>query len=480
MPLRNIKTKILATIGPSTDTEDNLSQLIDSGVSAIRLNFSHGDKDYFHNLFNSINNVCVKKKLSLPIIQDLQGPKIRIGKLEESEIKILSGNLIEITTEDIIGNQNIISTSYKPLPKDAKPHDVILIDDGLIKLEVLGTKINSVICKILIGGTLKPKKGMNLPGMNLSAPSLTDKDKEDLEFALKYRIDFVALSFVRHQNDIIYLRKWLNEKGYNKPIIAKIEKPQALENIDDIIFHSDAIMLARGDLGVEVSLEEVPVIQKKVLQKCKQQGRPAIVATQMLESMIYQSSPTRAETSDVATAIYDGADAVMLSAETATGEYPVESVKIMDKIIKTVEHDMTADRQVSHILHSIEQNMEKDAMMFATKNVASTIKASAIVSFTICGGSTLRLARQRPLAPIIALPTEQKTCRMLTLVWGVHAVMHSKVFSFQQMQDTACDTAYQEGFSKNGDVIVISASAPFGTTESSNLLHVSSIQRAET
>lgn len=410
----------------------------------------------------------------IAIMVDFQGPKLRIGMFDHGSIILKPGDAFCLDMHKSPGTKDRVYIANTEIFKVVKNGDHILLDDGKIVLEVTECGSDFMITKVKQGGKLSSKKGVNLPDCKIAISALTEKDKKDLNFCLTLDIDWVALSFVQRAQDIIDIKELIKDHA---KVIAKIEKPQALENIDDIIFHSDAIMLARGDLGVEVSLEEVPIIQKKVLQKCKRQGRPVIVATQMLESMIYHASPTRAETSDVATAIYDGADAVMLSAETATGEYPIQAVTMMDKIIKTVEHDIAEDRRASHILSSIEQHMEKDAMMFATKNVASTIKASAIVSFTICGSSTLRLARQRPLAPIIALPIQQKTCRMLTLVWGVHAVMHAKVFSFQQMQDTACATAYQEGFAKNGDTIVMSASVPFGATESSNLLHVSTIQQ---
>lgn len=460
MPLRNIKTKILATIGPSTDTEENLSQLIDSGVSAIRLNFSHGDKDYFHNLFNSINNVCVKKKLSIPIIQDLQGPKIRIGKLEESEIEILSGNLIEITTEDIIGNQNIISTSYKPLPKDAKPHDIILIDDGLIKLEVLETKINSVICKILIGGTLKPKKGMNLPGMNLSAPSLTDKDKEDLLFALKYRVDFVALSFVRHQNDIIYLRKWLNEKGYNKPIIAKIEKPEAVDNFEDILNVSDGIMVARGDLGVELAPQLVPVIQKNIIRRCNAVGKLVITATQMFESMIHNPIPTRAEASDVANAVLDGTDVVMLSGETAVGKYPFKTIKIMSDILLSIESQSQFQSKINYEVPINQVDNIFDATAKGFVNIANQINANSIVVFTHLGRKARTLAKYRPNAPIYAFSNSFETLNILNLYKGIKPLYSEKIDIEDVSIDIAKKILIENDLCKKGDVILFTAGAP--------------------
>lgn len=471
------KSKIIATLGPQTSSKEKIEALFLSGADVFRLNFSHGTHaDHKQNMIY-IRELEEIHQRPIAIMVDLQGPKLRIGMFDQGSITLKEGDAFCLDMQKAPGSKDRVYIADTEIFKVVKNGGHILLDDGKIILEVTECGSDFIITKVLQGGKLSSKKGVNLPDCKIAISALTEKDRIDLDFCLELDIDWVALSFVQHAQDIIDIKERIKDRA---KVIAKIEKPQALENIDDIIFHSDAVMLARGDLGVEVSLEEVPVIQRKVLQKCKRQGRPVIVATQMLESMIYNASPTRAETSDVATAIYDGADAVMLSAETATGEYPVQAVEMMDKIIKIVEIDIDEGRQVSHILSSIEQHMEKDAMMFATKNVASTLKASAIVSFTICGGSTLRLARQRPLAPIIALPTKQKTCRMLTLVWGVHAVMHSKIFSFQQMQDTACETAYQEGFSKNGDTIVVSASVPFGTTESSNLLHVVSVQSAET
>jgi pyruvate kinase len=466
-------SKIIATLGPQTSSKEIIEELFLSGADIFRLNFSHGTYDDHKKNIHYIREVEALYQRAIAIMVDLQGPKLRIGMFDHGSIILKEGESFCLDSQKSPGSKDRVYIANTEIFTAVQNGGHILLDDGKIILEVTECGTDFIITKVLQGGKLSSKKGVNLPDCKISISALTEKDKEDLDFSLALDIDWVALSFVQHAQDIIDLKEIIKDRA---KVIAKIEKPQALENIHDIVFHSDAVMLARGDLGVEVSLEEVPVIQKKILQKCREQGRPVIVATQMLESMIYQATPTRAETSDVATAIYDGADAVMLSAETATGEYPIQAVKMMDKIIKIVERDLMESMQI-HASSSLEMEMGKDAMMHATKTVASTIKASAIVAFTMCGGSILRLARQRPFSPIIALSLEQKTCRMLTLVWGVHAIVHSKVFSFQQMSETACTVAYEENFLKNGDAIVISASVPFGVTESSNILHVASLNK---
>ena len=289
---RQTKVKILATIGPSCDSEEMLLKLIDSGASAFRLNFSHGDEEYFTNLFGLINGVCEKRKMPIPIVQDLQGPKIRIGKLEREKIKIRAGEKIEITVDKVKGNERILSTSYKGLVKDATIGEIILIDDGLIRVVVEERKKQSLVCSVKIGGKLKSKKGMNLPGMKLSTPSLTERDKTNLDFALKHRVDYIALSFVRKAEDIVELRNWLEERGHTKQIIAKIEKPEAVDNFESILEVADAIMVARGDLGVEIPAQEVPLIQKQLVLRAKRARIPVIIATQMMETMITSLTPT--------------------------------------------------------------------------------------------------------------------------------------------------------------------------------------------
>jgi pyruvate kinase len=469
------KSKIIATLGPQISSKEKIEELFLSGVDVFRLNFSHGTHEDHKKNIIYIRELEERYQQPIAIMVDLQGPKLRIGMFDQGSIVLKEGDSFCLDTQKSPGSKDRIYISHTEMFKVVKKGGHILLDDGKIILEITECGTDFILTHVIQGGKLSSKKGVNLPDCKVAISALTEKDKQDLAFCLALDIDWVALSFVQHAQDMIDIKELIKGKA---KVIAKIEKPQALENIHDIIFHSDAIMLARGDLGVEVSLEAVPVIQKQILQKCKQQGRPVIVATQMLESMTYQSTPTRAEASDVATAIYDGADAVMLSAETATGNYPVQAVKMMDKIIKTVEQDMI-DNMPLQVASSLELEMKKDAMMNATKNMASTIKVSVIVSFTMCGSAILRLARQRPFSPIIALSTDQKTCRMLMLVWGVHPVMYPKIFSFQQMYDAACDVAYQENFVKNGDSIIIAAGTPFGITESSNLLHVAVINKMD-
>ena len=306
------KTKILCTLGPSTYTSEEIKKLILAGLDGVRLNLSHGDYDFYKKVFDNIHNACVDEKTPLAVLVDLQGPKIRIGELIRPEIEIKTGEKIEITTENIKGDNKRIYASYENLPSDAQIGDKVLINDGLIRLRITEKKANSITCLIENGGTLKPRKGMNLPGMKLSTPSVTEKDFHDLEFVLQHRVDYIALSFVRSASDITTLRDWLKSKNYNKPIIAKIEKKEALDDFDKILEAADGIMIARGDLGVEVPPQEVPVIQKDIIKKCNSVGKPVITATQMLESMIDNPIPTRAEASDVANAVWDGTDTIML------------------------------------------------------------------------------------------------------------------------------------------------------------------------
>ena len=324
------KTKILCTLGPATDSAEMISKLVLAGVDGVRLNFSHGNYEFFEKLLNNIHESCTVEKIPLAVLVDLQGPKIRVGELSEPEIELTSGNDIEITIRDVVGTEKLISTSYKELVSDAVVGDPVLIDDGLIRLRIAAMTEDSVICKIENGGTLKPKKGMNLPGMKLSTPSITEKDFRDLEFILKHRIDYIALSFVRKPEDITILKSWLKERNSEIPVIAKIEKREAVDRFDEILEEADGIMVARGDLGVELPASEVPVIQKEIIRKCNAVGKLVITATQMLDSMIHNPVPTRAEASDVANAVWDGTDVVMLSGETAVGKYPVRTVSIYE------------------------------------------------------------------------------------------------------------------------------------------------------
>ncbi len=413
------KTKILATIGPATDSKEKLEALINAGCNAFRLNFSHGNFDYFEKVFHSINDLCISKSLPIPILIDLQGPKIRIGELEKPEIELINGNQIEITIEKVVGTAQKISTSYSLLPVDAEVGDRILIDDGLINLKVISKSKNSVMCEVVDGGMLKPRKGMNLPGMKLSTPSVTETDLLNLEFALKHRADFIALSFVRNAGDIIQLRKWLKERGYDKPIIAKIEKQEAVSNFESILNASDGIMIARGDLGVELKPYDVPIIQKRIIKRCNELGKLVITATQMLESMVNNPVPTRAEASDVANAVWDGTDVVMLSAETSVGKFPAQAVKLMQEIILNAERAYEFDREINFAKPEfIEENLF-DSMNKGICSISKQINAKAIVAFTAKGNTPYSLSKFRPQAMIIAVSDSFDTMNKLSLKWGV-------------------------------------------------------------
>lgn len=448
------KTKILATIGPATDSKDKLEALIDSGCNAFRLNFSHGNFEYFEKVFHSINELCISKSLPIPILIDLQGPKIRIGELENPEIDLLNGDRIEITTEKVIGTSKKISTSYSLLHIDATIGDRILIDDGLINLKVVSKTKNSVICEVINGGILKPKKGMNLPGMKLSTPSVTETDLFNLEFALKHRVDFIALSFVRNASDILQLRKWLSDRNFEKPIIAKIEKQEAISNFESILSVSDGIMIARGDLGVELKPYDVPIIQKRIIKRCNELGKLVITATQMLESMVNNPIPTRAEASDVANAVWDGTDVVMLSAETSVGKFPAQAVKLMQEIILNSERAYEFDREINFAKPEfIEENLF-DSMNKGICSIAKQINAKAIIAFTAKGNTPYSLSKFRPQAMIIAVSDSFDTMNKLSLKWGVLALYCQDISDRQIATEIVRNKILDEKIVEHGDLII--------------------------
>jgi len=462
------KTKILATIGPSTDSEQNLLDLIDSGASGFRLNFSHGDEDYFINLFKTIYNVCGKRKVPIPIVQDLQGPKIRIGKLEVENIQIFTGNKIEITIENIIGNEKIISSSYKSIVADASIGNIILIDDGLIKLSVIEKKEKSLICEIIIGGFLKSNKGMNLPGMKLSTKAITEKDKKDMLFAFKHRVDYVALSFVRSADDIINLRNWIKENGYDKQIIAKIEKPEAVDNFEEILKEADAIMVARGDLGVEMQPCKVPVIQKGIIRRCNEVGKLVITATQMLESMMNNPSPTRAEASDVANAVLDGTDVVMLSGETAAGKYPMESVKIMSNIVMQTESQDQFKPVIKWEVPKDKEDNIFDATASAIVDIANQIKADALVVFTHKGRKAKALSKFNPNTHIFAFSDSFDTLNDLNLHKGIKPYFLEDIMNESSYILEATEILKKDNFVSKNDLILFTAGAPISEIDRKN------------
>jgi pyruvate kinase len=464
------KTKILATLGPATQGVEEIRQLILAGIDGVRLNLSHGSYDFFEDIFNSIHTACLEENSPLAVLVDVQGPKIRIGELEQSYINLISGSSIEITIDDIKGNEKIISTSYKQLVNDAKIGDPILINDGLIRLIVTEKKNKSLICEIINGGVLTPKKGMNLPGMNLSTPSITEKDFKDLEFVLTHRIDYIALSFVRSAADVLELKKWLTAKGKNIPVIAKIEKKEAVDSLFEIILASDGIMVARGDLGVELLPQEVPVLQKSIIRQCNALGKLVITATQMLESMINSPIPTRAEASDVANAVWDGTDVVMLSAETSVGKFPFKTVKMMNDIIVNAEQHHE-DRANNYFMtpDTLQENLF-DSVGKAIVEISKQINAQAIVVFTFEGRTARIISKYKPESKIIAISNSFATMNNLCLRWGVTSVYREKIDKEHLAIDDAKELLLSSGLAQKGDLIIFTAGAPYSEKSRANWL----------
>jgi pyruvate kinase len=465
------KTKILATIGPASNSKDMLSSLVTAGANVFRLNFSHGKHEDHAKVVKLIREINKENKLHIGILQDLQGPKIRVGEMENGGVQISPGQKITITNEPVVGNAELVSTVYKNLPNDVKSGDRILIDDGNIELAVNNTDGKNVRCVVIHGGVLKSRKGINLPNTKVSAPSLTEKDLEDLQFGLEHEVDWIALSFVRTAEDIVDLRERISAAGKNCKIVAKIEKPEALANIDSIIAETDAIMVARGDLGVEVPAETVPLWQKQIVTKCKLACKPVIIATQMLESMTTHPRPTRAETNDVATAVLDGADAVMLSAETASGQFPVNAVKAMSSIINYIENN----HDVFHHLYKIQDddpNFYSKNLTLMAARLSRNVKAKALVGITTSGQTPLRLASFRPLANLLVFTRNKSMLTQLSLVWGVRAYYYESHTSTDATFMDIQDRLKEEGYVKKGDIIINTASMPLKEKGKTNMLKI--------
>ncbi len=432
---------------------------------------SHGDYNFYTSLFENIHTARTELNSPLAILADLQGPKIRIGELSEPQIEIFSGEEIEITTEDILGNEKIISTSYKNLQRDAEVGDLILINDGLIRLKIISKKKSSVVCEIENGGFLSPRKGMNLPGMKLSTPSITEKDFENLEFLNDKPVDYIALSFVRKAEDIIQLKDWLSKKGKSIPVIAKIEKKEAIDSFESILNVADGIMVARGDLGVELSPAKVPVIQKEIIKRCNETGKLVITATQMLESMINSPIPTRAEAADVANAVWDGTDVVMLSGETSVGKFPVETVRMMNEIIVNAEQHYRLNENIKfQIPEALEENLF-DSVLKGITSVAEQTKANAIVVFTYKGRAARGLAKFRPTAKIIAISDSFETMNNLCLRWGVNSLFINKIDKQNAAIEDAKNLILNAGLVNKGELVIFLSRAPFSEKGRSDFLH---------
>ena len=464
------KTKILATLGPQTETVDIIKKLIKNGVDGVRLNMSHGNYEFYDNLFENIHQARVDLNSPLAVLVDLQGPKIRIGELIKPEVEVKTGGQIEITVDDVEGDEKIISSSYKDLVKDAHIGAPILINDGLIRLKIIEKKKRSIICKIENGGILSPRKGMNLPGMQLSTPSITKKDYEDLGFVLDKEIAYIALSFVRSADDIYELKHWLEKKNKVVEVIAKIEKKEEISDFDKILDASDGIMVARGDLGVELSPQMVPFHQKQIIKKCNEAGKLVITATQMLESMINSPIPTRAEASDVANAVWDGSDVVMLSGETSIGKFPLETVKIMKEIIYNSEKHKVVIRQLNFIVpKSMEENLF-DSVFRGISETCKQINAKAVVVFTYRGRTARGLAKYRPDAKIIAISNSFDTMNSLCLRHGVTSLFMETIDKEHFAVDQAKEIILKNRLVKEGDMVIFMSGTPFSDKSRANWL----------
>ncbi len=454
------RTKIVATLGPASNTKSKIQSLINAGANVFRLNFSHGSKEENLRLMNIIRSINQELQMPVAILADLQGPKIRIGVIENGSVHLKVGQKITITTNDIIGTQDIISTTYQSLPSDVIKGDIILIDDGNIGIRVIGKGRKVVYGQVLYGGLLKSKKGINLPNTRVSLPSLTEKDKSDLEFCLEHDVDWVALSFVRKAEDIIELRKIIENSGKFTRIIAKIEKPEAVENIDGIIDASHALMVARGDLGVEIPMEQVPMIQKMLVKKSNEAGKPVIVATQMLESMAFNPRPTRAESSDVANAIMDGADAVMLSVETAAGEYPSLAVRSMSRIIESVEKGVKFIFNKNFEGDRYSEGYLFDRVLASACKLANETNAKVITGITGSGYTAFSIARQRPRAQIYIFTGNRKLMTQLALIWGVKVIFYEKFESTDDAVNDIQRILVDRKVLKPGDIYVTTSTIP--------------------
>ena len=464
------KTKIIATIGPSSSDINILKEMIIAGVDVVRLNFSHGEKEFHKQIIKNVRKISEELQAPICILQDLQGPKIRVGEILNDSIELKDNEELKIVSKNVVGDSRVISIDNDIL-YDIKSNERILIDDGKIELRVISSSKNEVLTKIIRGGILLPRKGINFPESNISLSSITEKDIEDLHFGLDNDVDWIALSFVRSEKDIKLLRKLIRERRKETRIIAKIEKPQAIKNIDKIIKSSDGLMVARGDLGVEMPMESVPIYQKKIVDKCNKAYKPVIIATQMLESMVEQKTPTRAESNDVANAVLDGADAVMLSAESATGNYPIIAVKSMEKIISSVE------RSTSEIYYNFEKNKllknrVNESLITAACRLSKQINAKAIVSMTKSGFTAFRVSGNRPKAKIFIVTNDKNLGNIMNIVWGVRCIFYDKTENIDLTLENIENILVENNHLKKDDKYIVTASMPEHWESHTNMMKV--------
>jgi pyruvate kinase len=471
IPRRSRRTKIIATLGPASSDEAMIETLFRAGADVFRLNFSHGSHEDHAARVIAIRNV--EKRLGRPIgiLADVQGPKLRIGRFGGGRVQLQAGKPFRLDLNPTPGDVSRVNLPHPEIIQAARIGMNLLLDDGKLRLRVEKVRGDHLETTVVTAGALSDRKGVNVPDVALAIPALTEKDRADLAFVLPLGIEYIGLSFVQRAEDVAETKAIADGRAW---VMCKLEKPQAVENLEAIVAASDCVMVARGDLGVELPAEEVPILQKRIVALCRQRGKPVVVATQMLESMITAPAPTRAEASDVATAVYDGADAVMLSAETAAGQYPREAVMMMDRIASRVEQDAGWRAQVEARRPAPDHN-NSDAITAAARQVASTVGAAAIVTYSTTGGTTLRCARERADAPVIGATSRLATARRLAVVWGVHAVETPEVHSMTEMVTRACRVAATEGFAKPGDTIVVTAGTPFGQPGATNSLRIAQV-----
>ena len=466
------RTKIVCTLGPSTDKEEVLRNLMKNGMNVARMNFSHGTHEEQKARLDMIKKL--REELNLPVaaLLDTKGPEIRIGDVEGGKLELKPGQEFTLTTEEMLGTEKKVTITYKELYKDVEPGDSILIDDGLIGMEVVRIDESDIVCRVKNGGFISNHKGVNVPGVELNMPFVSPKDLADIVFAVEQDYDFIAASFTRTAEDIMAIRKILQEHGGEKiHIIAKLENKQGVENCEDILRVADGIMIARGDMGVEIPLEEVPVIQKELIRKAMHMGKPVITATQMLDSMMKNPRPTRAETSDVANAIYQGTSAIMLSGETAAGAYPIEAVQTMAKIAERTEQDIDYSREFKP-RKLAEAPDVTSAISHATCTTAADLKAAAIVAVSKSGRTVSRIAKYLPVCPIIGCTTDERVYRQLNLLWGVTPVVMEEANTADELFDRAVELAEQKGLIARGELVVIAAGVPVGLSGTTNMMKV--------
>jgi len=470
------KTKIVATIGPSSSSKEVLKQMILAGLDVARLNFSHGAYEDHQKVVDTVRELNKELGTNVSLLADLQGPKLRVGEMKDGSVELVNGNRIIISTQKQIGTDKLIYTNYREFAQDVNAGETVLLDDGKLVMKILSTNgKDTVECEIIQGGPLSSRKGLNLPNTKVSLPALSEKDLQDLDFALKQEVDWIGLSFVRNAEDVIALKKIIAESGKHAKVVAKIEKPEAVEQIEEIVRVTDAVMVARGDLGVEIPLQSVPLIQKKIVKRCVSSAKPVIVATQMMESMVTSVTPTRAEVADVANAVLDGADAVMLSGETSVGKYPVEAIRIMNSIIAEAEKygDLYYHEEIP--LEVDEQRFMTDSVCYSACRLAYRVKASALVTMSFSGYTGYRISSWRPNAMVFVFTSNKKILNQMNLVWGVRAFYYDKMVSTDQ---TIADIRFflkKNGYTQEGEFIIHLASMPIAEQGMTNMIKLSKI-----